>query len=168
MKICVIGHKGHGKDTVADLISKHSNLRCTGSSVRALEIFLFDILKEKHGYKTIEEAYEDRDSCRQDWFDAIQAYNTPDKTKLATQIMQDSDVYIGMRDNEELQACLQEGVFDIVIGVLDPRKPKEVGSNKINVEKSSNLLITNDGDLQDLESNVVYSLKHLGLWKGTI
>lgn len=168
MKICIIGHKGHGKDTVADLISKHSNLRCTGSSVRALEIFLFDILKEKHGYKNIEEAYLDRDSCRQDWFDSIQAYNTPDKTKLATEIMLDSDVYIGMRDLEELQTCLQTGVFDVVIGVLNPRKPKEIGSNKIDVEKYSDLLVINDGDLQDLENKVVYLLKHLGLWKETI
>ena len=165
MKIVVIGHKQHGKDTLAELITKHSNLRCSGSSVKALELFLFDILADKYGYKTIEEAYEDRDSCRQDWFESIAKYNTPDPTKLARQIMEENDIYVGIRNPIELDACLEEGVFNFVIGIFDPRKPLEGLSNKIDVHKYSDLLITNDGNLQELEEKVVYSLKHLGLWK---
>ena len=55
MKILIIGHARHGKDTVADILYKNFNLTYTGSSQAAAEIFLYDALKDKYGYKSPEQ-----------------------------------------------------------------------------------------------------------------
>ena len=165
MKIVLIGAGQHGKDTVGKLIEKHGGLKCTSSSEAALELFLFDLLSEKHGYKTIQEAYENRHKNRKEWYEAIQQYNTPDKTRLACDIMKSGDVYVGMRDPEELHACLEAGIFDFVVGVYDPRKPLETHSKVVNVHEDSDYLIYNDKGLEELEIAVIDFLKTFHILK---
>jgi len=82
-KILILGHKRHGKDTVAQMISNHTGMTFKSSSEAAAEIFLYDALKDKYGYENPQECVEDRVNHRAEWHDLIAAYNTPDKAKLA-------------------------------------------------------------------------------------
>lgn len=165
MKIIVVGDSQHGKDTVGRFIEKHSDLKCTASSEVALEIFLFDILSAKYGYKTIQEAYENRHKNRKEWFEAIQKYNKEDKTRLAREVLERGNVYLGMRDPQELQACIEQDVVDWVLGVFDPRKPRETHSKIVDVFEMSDYLIINNQGLEELEQSVIEFLKYIKEFK---
>ena len=159
LRICVIGSAQHGKDTVAEMIKVNYGLKHKSSSVAALEIFLFDTLRLKYGlvYDSMEDAYEDRVNHRDKWYNEICEYNKDDKARLAKDIMKDNDIYVGMRSAEEIAKCKEDGVFDFVLGVFDPRKPNEdSSSNSINVLEDADAVIMNDGTLEDLEMNVVF------------
>lgn len=158
MKIVICGDGNHGKDTVARLIEKHSGLRWTNSSWAALELFLFDLLSPKYGYKTIQEAYDDRRNHRKEWFEAIQEYNKDDKTRLAREVMELGEIYVGMRDADELYACMEEGVFDVALGVIDTRKPPENHSKVVDVISDTDYVILNDSSLEELEMAVIQFL----------
>jgi hypothetical protein len=154
-KILIIGNKQHGKDTVAGILNKLYGLTFKSSSEAALDIFLFDILKQRHGYKTKAEALADKDAHRPEWFTEISNYNKKDKARLAKGILKSNDIYVGMRSNEECQECVRIGLLDLVIGVFDPRKPLEPSSSfDIDLWKQSDFVIPNAGTLAELEAKV--------------
>src|SRR4051812_46522244 len=124
-RICIVGHGRHGKDTVAEFMHELYGFNFASSSETAARIFLFDALKDKYGYQTFNECYEDRGNHRTEWHDLICAYNYYDKARLAKDILKDNDIYVGMRSDEELQECLRQELFDLVIGVFNPHKPLE-------------------------------------------
>ena len=160
-KLLIIGHARHGKDTVAEFLRGIYDYQFESSSVAASRIFLYDALKDKYGYTNEDECFEDRVNHRQEWHDLIVDYNTPDKARLARDIMKENDIYVGMRSNSECEACLKQGIFDLVIGVFDPRKPLEPETSfNINLWEKSNIIIPNAGTIADLEKKV-YSLDEL-------
>jgi hypothetical protein len=156
MNILILGHARHGKDTVAEMMAHHG-LTFKGSSEAALEIFLFDVLNDKYGlgYKTREEAFEDRVNHRSKWYAEICDYNSEDQTRLAREIMETSDIYVGLRAASEIEACMANEVFDLIIGVHDYRKPLEPkSSNDADPFKYADFIIPNSGDLRDLKMKV--------------
>jgi len=158
MKILILGDARHGKDTVADLISKHTGLTSLASSVAALNIFLYDLLREKYGltYGSVMEAFKDRVNHREIYYNEICEYNKEDKTRLVKEIQKVADIYTGLRNAEEVEQAIEEGLFDLIIGVNNPRIPKEpISSNTASAEKYSHLMIENDGTLLDLEEKIM-------------
>lgn len=159
LKILIIGHARHGKDTVAEMIRDEYGYSFQSSSEAALDIFLFDHLNDHHkkGYKTKEEAFEDRKSevNRAIWYNEICTYNFDDKARLAKGIMKNNDIYVGMRSDVEAQECIDQGVFDLIIGVYNPRKPLEPkASFNIDLFEKSDIIIPNTGRLEDLKGKV--------------
>ena len=162
MKLLIVGHKQHGKDTVAQILREEFGFKAEDSSRFALNTFLFDKLKDKHQYNTVEEAYADRHNNRKEWFKLIQEYNREDKTKLAREIMKNSDIYVGMRDKEEVKACMEQNVFSHIIAVVDPRKPVESNlSMTLDPLAVADAVIYNDGTHEELRVNVVNTFNKL-------
>ncbi len=60
IKLLVLGHKRHGKDTFAELLAEEFKYTFESSSQAAADIFLYDELKDKYSYETPEECFEDR------------------------------------------------------------------------------------------------------------
>lgn len=150
-KICIIGHARHGKDTVAEMINQRYGYKSESSSQAASRLFLYDALKDKYGYKTPEECFEDRVNHRAEWFDMICEYNKNYPGQLAADIMKSNDIYTGMRSDVELLTCLDDGIFDLVIGVFDPMKPLEPrDSFDIDIWKRSDIIIPNAQSLLHL------------------
>lgn len=155
MKLLIIGHARHGKDTLAQYISEATGLTFKSSSQAASEIFLYDALKEKYGYQTPEECFEDRVNHRAEWHDLICEFNKDDKAALAKEILKRDDIYVGMRSSAEIEECLAQNLFDYVIGVYDPRKPHEpTDSFDIDLWRDADFIIPNGGDLDDLSDKV--------------
>jgi len=159
IKILIIGDAQHGKDTVADMLQEDFAYNAESSSMAALRIFLFDVLNTEYNknYSTLSEAYEDRvsDEMRTIWYNEIVAYNTPNKSRLAKQILETNDIYIGMRNIDEFNES--KHLFDIILGVYNPRVPKEqVSSNTINVFENSDILLINNGTLENLREKLNY------------
>lgn len=161
MKILIIGHARHGKDTVAEMLQEEYSLSFDSSSKAAAKIFLYDKLKGKYGYNSFEECFLDRMNHRAEWYEAIKEYNKDDRTKLAKDILLNTDIYVGMRDFEEIKSCKEQGIFDLIIGVWNPTKPEEPkDSFNIDLWQSADIIIPNAGTLNDLRTKIL-TLHHL-------
>lgn len=154
-KVLILGDGRSGKDTVADLLSRLFGYRVVSSSFFAAERVMMPFFGDK--YATVEDCFADRHTGnnREVWYNQIQAYNTPDKSRLAREILEISDVYVGMRSNEELAEA--RPLFDKVIWVDASRRGvsrEGRGSFTIDYDPESMLLLDNNGTLEDLEANV--------------
>ena len=97
MKILLLGTAQSGKDTMAEILHEEFGLSYKSSSMAAVEIFIFNVLKYKYQYKTMVECFEDRVNHRSEWFDLITNYNKEDRTRLTKEILKISDCYVGLR-----------------------------------------------------------------------
>jgi hypothetical protein len=115
MKVLILGHARHGKDTVAELLTEMFGLKSISSSMFACERFIFPEMQNR--YADLAACFEDRVNHRQFWFDAICGFNKHDKLALTKEILATSDVYIGMRCADEFAAALDEKLFDKILWV---------------------------------------------------
>lgn len=148
MKILILGHGRHGKDTVGNLISQQTGLRFQSSSMAACETAIFPILSLMYGYKSVQECFEDRINHRQEWKDLISEYNYFDKSSLCKKILKNHDGYIGMRCPEEYAASRH--LFGMVLWVDASKRLPEDPTMLIR-QDSNMFLIDNNGSFGDLE-----------------
>lgn len=155
-KILIIGHARHSKDTLAEIWRDHYGLTFQSSSKSASDIFLYDELKDKYGYKTSEECFEDRVNHRAEWKELICEYNKEDRAKLAKGILEHSDCYVGMRDREEIKECMRQGLFDIIIWVdASERLPLE-DSSSFDIDKTcADIIIENNGTYDEFVEKAI-------------
>lgn len=118
-KLIVIGHARHGKDSVAQHLAQKLGLRYRGSSEVCAD-FIFELLKDKYGYKTPLECFEDRVNHRAEWHNIIADYCKDDKARLGKIIFKDNDIYCGIRAQDELDAVMAE--FDCLVLWVDASK----------------------------------------------
>jgi hypothetical protein len=165
MKLLIIGHAQHGKDTLADYLRDRYGFQVADSSRRAARIFLFEALRGKYGYANIEECYLDRVNHRAEWYDMICQYNTPDKSRLARDILKDSDVYVGMRDRAEIEACRSAKLFDLIFWVdASARMPLEP-EDSFNIDQSlADHVFDNNGHPDRLRHQVDKWLRTIWAW----
>ncbi len=150
-KFLILGYKRGGKDTLGESLRDEYGYTFSSSSYAAAEIFIFDTLKEKYGYSTVDECFEDRHSHRAEWFDLISDYNSEDKARLAKKILETSDCYVGMRCAEELAECKRQGLFDTIFwvsrdGCLESEESCTVAPHM------ANHFIDNNSDLDSLKN----------------
>lgn len=153
-KILIVGNARHGKDTVAEILNEWFDFEYLSSSEGAARIFIYDLLKEKYGYKSFEECFKDRHNHRAEWYDLITEYNKEDRVRLARRIIEDNDCYVGMRNPDELEAA--RDLFDLIIYVdASERLPLEdISSNGI-TKGMADIIIDNNSTLEELKRKVV-------------
>jgi len=155
-KLCIVGSARHGKDSMAEILEEHFELKFKSSSQAAAEIFIYDALKEKYGYSTPEECFEDRVNHRSEWYELICDYNIEDKAKLAKGILNYTDCYVGMRDSREIKECIKQNLFDLIVWVdASDRLPQEDKSS-FNIDKSdADIIIENNGTYDEFKEKVI-------------
>jgi adenosyl cobinamide kinase/adenosyl cobinamide phosphate guanylyltransferase len=57
--LLIIGSARWGKDSFAELLNESFGLKFMSSSQAASDIFIYDTLKEEHGYTSSVECFED-------------------------------------------------------------------------------------------------------------
>jgi len=152
--IFIVGHGRSGKDTLGDIFVKELGLKFMSSSQFLCDQAVYPILKDKYGYKTSVECYERRheEGIRKQWFDIITAYNKPDRTRLATALFNEYDMYVGIRNQEELHACKEKGLVDLVIWVdSSERLPDEATDSMTVTIEDADIVITNNESLELFE-----------------
>ena len=155
MKLLIIGCARHGKDTVADMVKFRTGLPSTSTSFVALSHIIFPALQPIYKYLNLKQCFEDRINHRKEWYDLIEAYNFQDPTRLARVLLQDHDICVGMRGRSEVEACLKEKLFDVVVWVdATKRHPIEHESSCTVDESMADLILNNNGNLKDLEIEV--------------
>ena len=155
-KLLVVGSARNGKDTFGEILRDIYGYEFKSSSQAAADIFIYDELKDKYGYKTSEECFEDRVNHRPEWHQMICDYNKDDQARLAKDILKNADCYIGMRDTGEIKECIRQGLFDLIIWVdASDRKPEE-GRGSMNIDKSiADIIIDNNSDLNSFRQRVI-------------
>ena len=155
-KIMLIGLARHGKDTVAEYLRDKHNYRFMSSSMWCSEAFIFDALKDKYGYKTPQECFDDRVNHRAEWYDMIKAFNTPDLARLGREIFSQNEIYCGIRDVDELRALKNAGVFDYAVWVdAVERKGITEGKDSNNISiTEADWILTNNGTIEELYEKI--------------
>jgi dephospho-CoA kinase len=155
-KVLIIGNARHGKDSLAEILNDQFGLKFKSSSQAAAEIFLYDELKEKYGYQTPEECFEDRMNHRPEWYQMICDYNKDDRAKLAKGILELADCYVGMRDRDEIKECIRQELFDLIIWVDASKRLPLESSDSFNIDPScADVIIENNGTFEDFKEKVM-------------
>lgn len=154
MKILILGHGDHGKDEVAKLIQKFTGLTFTSSSMAAAEKTVFPVLRDKYGYRNVEECFNDRRNHRAEWKQLISDYNTPRKDRLIEEVLKESDMYVGIRCPLEFAAGRHR--FDLIVWVdASERKPSDP-SMGIKYEPRKMFRVDNNGTKGELYNDIMF------------
>lgn len=151
----LLGYARHGKDTVADILRDEYGYTFKSSSWILAESILFPALRTEYGYATVDECFADRHNHRAEWFDLINAYNTPDLARLGRKILTENDMYVGLRNREEFEAIRAEKLFDVCLWVDASRRvPPESESSCTVHPFMADWVVDNNGTLEDLRETV--------------
>jgi hypothetical protein len=162
LKLLVIGHGRHGKDTVCEILRDNYNYTFESSSQFCSRLFIYDMLKDKYGYTSEEECYADRHNHRAEWYNAICAYNEKDAATLGRAMFDEFDIYCGLRNRREYFAMKNTGVFDYCIWVDRSMHLPPESKDSMSLEQwMADYTIDNNGTLEDLKFNVDQLLKYL-------
>ncbi len=169
LKLLVIGHGRHGKDTVCEILRDKYGYSFKSSSQFCSKLFIYNMLKDKYGYSTEEECYADRHNHRQEWYEAICDYNVPDAATLGREIFSAHDIYCGLRNKREFHAMRNTGVFDKAIWVDRSQflMPESVKSMSLE-QWMADFTIDNNGDLEELEFNVDQLIQYIDPYSATL
>ena len=155
MKLLVIGHGRHGKDTVCELLKNEYGFDFKSSSDFCAEKFIYGVLKEKYNYANATECYEDRHNHRSEWYDMISEYCREDAARLGREIFEVHQIYCGLRSPREFQAMRQEKVFDWCIWVdRSDHLPEEPITSMGLTQEDADYFLDNNGSVDDLVKNV--------------
>jgi dephospho-CoA kinase len=162
MKILVIGHARHGKDTVCEILQQEYNFRFESSSNFCARKFIFELLKPKYGYFTYEECFNDRHNHRAEWFDLIHGYCNPDLARLGREIFAENDIYCGLRNRLEFDALRNEKVFDYAVWVdRSQHLPLEPADSMNLSREMADIILDNNKDLDYLHAQVIKTMQYL-------
>lgn len=155
MKIMLIGHARHGKDTVCELLVERLNLTFRSSSDFVNERAVFPVLAPLYDYQTLDECYQDRVNHRQEWYELLRDYNGDDAARLGRELFAENDIYCGLRHREEFEAMKAEGLFDVCIWVdASHRLPPEPIESMTLTRDDADFMINNNHSLASLEVDV--------------
>lgn len=155
-QICIVGSSRHGKDSMAEILRDNFGYKFLSSSQACADIFIYDELKNKYGYKTPLECFEDRVNHRSEWYQMICDYNKDDKARLAKDILKTTDCYVGMRDKPEIDECMKQGLFDLIVWVDASNRLPNEGIESFNIDKScADIIIDNNGTYEEFETRVL-------------
>lgn len=153
MKLVVTGHSEHGKDEVCNILKPI--LPFKGSSEVACEVAVYSTLKPLYGYSSVQECFDDRRNHKSEWYELIKDYNKDDLSKLGRMILNDNDIYCGLRNIAEYNKLKSDGLVDFMIWVdASKRKPPQ-GSDSMSITKEhADVILDNNGTLADLPLQV--------------
>lgn len=159
MKLMILGHARHGKDTVADIIAKHYGLSHKSSSMWAARKVMMPAFEKEKGliYHNALQCFEDRGNHRSFWYDKITAYcrDAKDLTRTTREIFEEVDMYVGCRDSAQLHQARCVGLFTYAIWVDRSRVHSAEPASSNTIEPwMCDYVIDNNGTLEQLEVNV--------------
>jgi len=153
MKLLIIGHGRHGKDTVCDLMTEMYGLRCTSVS-KAMSEEVYQHAGRDMDYDDSASFYADRHNHRQLWYETIRdiTWNQPEVVGVSA-LNGGYDVLNGVRSRVEFDAIKATGLYDYVVWVdASSRLPDVVDGTMELTKEDADYVIDNNGTLLKLWS----------------
>lgn len=129
MKLAICGPGGHGggdnggcgKGTAAAVLKDSTPLRYVGGTSFCARFIVFKELRRLGiQYPNVAACYSDRRNHRELWAEIIRDYVRDDPPKRYGHWLIDQDILEGIRRRDELLACKEAGLFDLVIWIERP------------------------------------------------
>lgn len=163
MKIMVLGHKDHGKTTVAEMLQSKFGFRFTDTTEQLMQIARHYVQNTPScglNWVTFAEHYnKNKDLVRPLMKTALQQYTKNDPARFIKEQYEKCDVYAGCRSSTEYKAA--KGVIDFTFWVQDPRKEENDPTMDIVFDPDTMIHINNNGSLLQLECNLKHTLYQL-------
>jgi dephospho-CoA kinase len=162
MKLLIIGHGRHGKDTVSEYLQDNYGMQFKSSSMHCAENAVYPVLKERYGYSSVEECYGDRHQHRSEWYDLISDYCKNDLARIGREIFEVSDIYCGLRNVREFHSIKNNGLFDYCIWVDRSHYLETEPKSSMSLEPwMADYVIDNNGTLEQLYRNIDDLMKNI-------
>jgi hypothetical protein len=156
MKLLILGHARHGKDSAAEYLRDRHGLSFRSSSLFLAETVVRPALAERGiTYPDLEACYADRVNHRALWRDIIADFNAADPARLAKAILAVSDCYVGMRTARELWAS--RSLFDAILWIDASGRglpPEGKDSMDITFDPAWMIRIDNGGSLEAMQQQL--------------
>lgn len=156
-RIAVCGYGRHGKESTSRILSELTGLCYTKSTSEAAAELVFSHTQESHGYETVQECWNDRHQHRSTWAKIIWDHNKPlGITLYADMVRNGIDILDGIRQADEIAACVEHGIVDLTVWVdASKRKPIEDASSCTLGPDDCQYIIDNNGTIEQLRANVI-------------
>lgn len=156
MKLLILGHARHGKDTAAEHLRDAHGIAFRSSSLFLAEAVVRPEL-ERRGltYPDLDACYADRVNHRALWREIIEDYNRDDAARLAKAILAVSDCYVGMRMPREFSTS--RALFDAVLWIDASGRglpPEGADSMGITFDPAWMIRIDNGGTLDAMKAQL--------------
>ena len=160
MKLMIMGDGNHGKDYVATLFAPMTFM---SSSWAAAERVVYPVLRDLYNYQSVEQCHADRRHHRDEWYNLIREYNSPEPTRLAREIYAEYDIYVGVRNPDEYFAIRDSRLFDWSIWVdASRREDPEPQSSMGLCAEDADFVLDNNGTKAELRARVTSLREILG------
>jgi hypothetical protein len=155
VRLIILGHARHGKDTVAELLRDRFGMRFQSSSRFCTEKVMMPFFaRAGRPYLSAEECFDDRTNHRAAWFAQIALYNRDDPSRLARELFEaGNDVYVGMRSAEELKSARKLADLVVWVDALERLPPEPLSSCSVTREMAD-VRISNNANLEALAEAV--------------
>lgn len=155
--LAIVGHGRAGKDTAAEFLRDHTNLRFKGGcSYTGCQY-----VAEKLGLSW-HEAWRTRHERRMEWYRLLNEYREGDPSRLVRDCMEHSDIVCGVRDCMEMQACKKEGLFDLVVWI---DRPVPIDPTVTFTIEDADVIVRNYSGFEDFYERLKRFSKILGILK---
>ncbi len=126
-------------------------LRSMQSAIEGAAMAVYPLVSDL--YPDWRACFEDRANHRDLWFHAIAAHNLRPGPMIAEKILEEHDIYTGMRNRAEFERS--RGVFDLVVWVdASKRLPPEPGGSMQLTADDADWIIDNNGPPEALPGEV--------------
>lgn len=143
-RIVFVGYGRAGKDEAASFLSNHCGLKYGGSTSWAALPFMAEYLKV-HPMTAWETRHEDGNRMTWKWH--CDYLRREDPCFLIRRALQTGDIITGIRGLPEIDAAIQEKLFDHIVWISNLRVPQDPTVD-YGVEKSDTV-ICNNGTLEE-------------------
>jgi glutaredoxin len=83
-------------------------------------------------------------------------YNKDDRARLAKGILELADCYVGMRDRGEIEECMKQGLFDLIVWVDASKRLEQESADSFNIGIScADVIIDNNGTEEEFIEKVI-------------
>jgi len=155
MKLYISGYAQHGKDTAAKLIRSFTGMTFESSSWFCCKLFIYNTLKWRMEYSDLLECFNDRFNHRQEWHELIRDFNKGDETRLSRAIFSKHDIYVGVRAKEEVIACREAGIVDLMLWIDASERVLIEDDSSINICKGhADVIIENNGTIVEFSIKI--------------
>jgi hypothetical protein len=152
MKLLILGHARHGKDTAAEYLRDRHGISFHSSSLFLAATVIRPALAGRGMfYDSLEDCYADRVNHRALWRKLIEGYNRDDPARLAKAILAVADCYVGMRMHREFWAS--RALFDAILWIDASARgipPEGADSMDITFDPAWMVRIDNGGTVEQL------------------
>jgi len=163
LRLMVMGHSQHGKDTACIMLARELGVSWISSSLFSADRVVYPALKNTYKYQSVEDCFNDRHQHMTEWFELIEAYNTPDASRLSRELFAEHHIYCGLRNAEELKAAKMLGLYDLAIWVDgSKRKPAQPDTSCTVTAAMADIVLDNNGTEHDLFEHILQLSSILG------